>query len=182
MPGFTVSSRRSSRIASDPSRVLVLLPTTCASLPHAELSRDDRGRRGFAVACAPRHPLLPPVVPPSTERGLVVTLAWSAPVDLDLYVTMPSGETIYYANPREAFVRDARCADGAGGSRMEQVRWRSPAPGRYRLGVDFPEACAEGVDVAAYRLVVDLDGARVDHGGTARLLVRDPWVTEIDVP
>jgi hypothetical protein len=136
----------------------------------------------FAVACAPRRPAPLPVVPPSTERGLVVTLAWSAPVDLDLYVTMPGGETIYYANPREAFTRDSRCADGTRGPRSEEVRWRCPAPGRYRLGVDFPEACADGVDVAAYRLVVELDGARVEHGGTARLLVRDPWVTEIEVP
>jgi hypothetical protein len=136
----------------------------------------------LAAACAPPRSAPLPVVPPSTERGLVVTLAWNAPVDLDLYVTMPSGETIYYANPREAFVRDARCADDTRGPRSEEVRWRSPAPGRYRLGVDFPEACADGVNVAAYRLVVDLDGARVEHGGTARLLVRDPWVTEIEVP
>jgi hypothetical protein len=135
----------------------------------------------IAVACAPRRPAPPPVVPATTEPGLVVTLAWSAPVDLDLYVTTPGEETIYYANPRRAFVRDARCAEGERGPRNEEARWRSPAPGRYRLGVDFPEACVDGVREAPYRLVVDVNGARTEHDGTARLLVRQPWVTEIDV-
>jgi hypothetical protein len=137
---------------------------------------------GVAVACASRRPGPPPLVPATTEPGLVVTLAWSAPVDLDLYVTTPGGETIYYANPRRAFVRDARCADGPSGPRSEEVRWRSPSPGRYRLGVDFPEACGDGVREAPYRLVVDVDGTRTEHDGTARLLVRQPWVAEVDVP
>ncbi len=121
-------------------------------------------------------------MPATADRGLVVTLAWSAPVDLDLYVTTPTGETIYYANPRDAFVRDARCADAEAEPRSEAVRWRTPAPGRYRLGVDFPEACGGDVREAPYRLVVDLEGARTEHAGTARLLVREPWVAEVDVP
>jgi hypothetical protein len=135
-----------------------------------------------AIACAPRRPAPPPAVAATAEPGLVVTLAWSTPVDLDLYVTTPAGETIYYANPRQAFVRDARCEDGARGPRSEVVRWRTPAPGRYRLGVDFPEACVDGVRETAYRLVVDLAGTRTERGGTARLLVREPWVAEVDVP
>jgi hypothetical protein len=134
------------------------------------------------VACAPRPPAPPPAVAATAEPGLVVTLAWSAPADLDLYVTTPAGESIYYANPRRAFVGDARCADGVRGPRSEAVRWRTPAPGRYRLGVDFPEACVDGVREAAYRLVVDSNGTRTEHGGTARLLVREPWVAEVDVP
>jgi uncharacterized protein YfaP (DUF2135 family) len=133
------------------------------------------------AGCAAQR-VAPPAVPATAERGLVVTLAWSAAVDLDLYVTTPGGETIYYANPRDAFVRDARCADGDAGSRSEAVRWRTPAPGRYRLGVDFQEACAGDVHEAPYRLVVDLDGARTEHEGVARLLVREPWVAEVDVP
>jgi hypothetical protein len=36
---------------------------------------------------------------------------------------------------------------------MEEVRWRRPGPGRYRVGVDFPEACAAGVCEASYRVV-----------------------------
>lgn len=133
----------------------------------------------WVAGCAARR-VAPPAVPATAARGLVVTLAWSAPVDLDLYVTTPAGETIYYANPRDAFVRDARCADA--GPRSEVVRWRTPAPGRYRLGVDFPEACTGDLREAPYRLVVDLDGGRTEHEGTARLLVREPWVAEVDVP
>jgi hypothetical protein len=136
----------------------------------------------LCVACGMPRAAPPPAVPPPAAPGLVVTLVWSAPVDLDLYVTTPGGESIYYANPRDAFARDARCREGGDGVRREAVRWRTPAPGRYRLGVDFPEACDDGVREAAYRLVVDVNGRREEHTGVARLSVRDPAVAEVDVP
>ena len=122
-----------------------------------------------------------PDVPPSSGEALRVTLAWDAPVDLDLYVTTPRGETVYYANPGDAFVRDARC-DTLDAGRLEQARWRAPAPGRYRVGVDFPEACTEGVDAAAYRIVVDVGARREERAGTAQRGRRDPQVFEVTVP
>lgn len=179
MRGAYVAMRRPSRIAGGSAASSLVL------LDDAMRIACDRAVTTIlacvAIGCAVRRPAPPPAVPATAESGLVVTLAWSAPVDLDLYVTLPSGETIYYANPRQAFVRDARCADGATGPRSEEVRWRTPAPGRYRLGVDFPEACVDGVREARYRLAVDLDGTRTEHDGTARLLVRAPWVAEVDV-
>src|SRR5262249_11501067 len=124
----------------------------------------------------------PPAPPAGDEGGLVVRLLWSDPVDLDLYVTTPRGETIYYANPGGVFVRDARCADGTGATHVEEARWRMPEPGRYRIGVDFPGPCTEGIRAAPYRLAVDAGGRRLEQTGTARWLVREPSVMGIDVP
>src|SRR2546425_12587999 len=46
------------------------------------------------VALAP-----PAMVPVALQAAAVrVTLLWSSPVDLDLYVTDPSLETVYFAN------------------------------------------------------------------------------------
>jgi len=115
-------------------------------------------------------------------RPLRVTLTWDAPADLDLYVTTPRGETVYYANPDDAFVRDARCDRRAAGVHVEEARWQAPAPGRYRVGVDFPESCVPGVDAAPYLVVVDVGDRRQEHAGTARRLVREPRVFEVDIP
>jgi hypothetical protein len=137
----------------------------------------------LATSCGTARTAPPPILPPAGDTGLVVRLAWSVSVDLDLYVTTPRGETIYYGNPGPFFVADARCDAAIARPRVEEVRWRSPAPGRYRVGVDFPETCADELDAAVYRIVVDLAGRRhAEHTGTVRRLVREPVVLELDVP
>jgi hypothetical protein len=138
----------------------------------------------LAIACG--RPVPVPAPPPaSPELGVIVTLRWTAPVDLDLYVTDPARESVYFANPRAAsggvLERDARCADGAGGERVERVRWTQPPAGRYRVGVDFPEACAGGIRQAPWTLTVDVDGVRHELTGRARLAKRDPVVLEFTV-
>jgi uncharacterized protein YfaP (DUF2135 family) len=108
-----------------------------------------------------------------------VTLTWDAPADLDLYVTEPALETVYFANRKTrhggVLARDARCADVASGPRVEQAAWRTPPPGGYRVGVDFLEPCGgAGVVDVAYRLTVDHDGRRVEeHVGHAHVAERD---------
>ena len=136
---------------------------------------------GLVAGCATARQAPPPSIPPARGEALRVTLAWDAPVDLDLYVTTPRGETMYYANPQDAFVRDARCREPHPAGWIEEARWREPAPGRYRVGVDFPEACVQGVKEAPYRVVIDVGGRREEHVGTAHLLVREPAVTEVEV-
>jgi hypothetical protein len=135
------------------------------------------------AGCAVRPP--PPALSPVPRDGLVVTLAWSAPVDLDLYVTDPGLETVYFANPRARsggiLERDARCADGAAASREERVRWTAPPPGRYRIGVDYIEPCGRAARDVPYRLVVDANGRRVERTGRARLAERDSRVFEATV-
>lgn len=148
-----------------------------------------------AAGCARRNRLPePPPVPPVADPGLTVTLVWDAPVDLDLYVTEPGLETVYFANRRSAhggeLARDARCADlvpgegrpPAAGPRIEQVRWAAPPAGRYRVAVDFIETCGDRRALAVtYRVAADADGRREERTGRARLAERDPRVLEFTV-
>jgi len=138
----------------------------------------------LSLGCARRAPL--PSPPASARPGeLVVTLAWSAPVDLDLYVTEPGLETVYYANPRSrgggALERDARCADAAGGPREERIRWTAPPAGRYRVGVDYPEACARAGREVDYRLVIEANGRRAESTHVAHRGAREPDVLDVAV-
>src|SRR5437016_5099590 len=104
----------------------------------------------FAVTgpgCAGRAPLpLPPTAPtqlPPPLPGLSVQLTWSAPADLDLYLTDPTAETVYFANtPNRTggrLLRDTRCPDivRAPPPYVEVADVPEPRPGRYRVGVDF---------------------------------------------
>jgi uncharacterized protein YfaP (DUF2135 family) len=138
----------------------------------------------LTVACG-RAALAPAPPPASPELGVIVTLRWTAGVDLDLYVTDPARESVYFANPHAAsggvLERDARCADGAGAEHVERVRWTDPPPGRYRVGVDFPEACDGGSREAPWTLTVDVDGVRRVLTGRARLAQREPAVLEFTV-
>ena len=139
------------------------------------------------AGCAYRRavPEAPPV-PATSAPGLTVTLAWDAPVDLDLYVTEPGLESVYFANPKSAqggvLARDARCADGARGARSEVMRWAAPPRGRYRVAVDFLESCGDRrVTDVRYRLVVDVDGRRLEHVGRSHVAERDPRAFEFSV-
>jgi uncharacterized protein YfaP (DUF2135 family) len=127
----------------------------------------------------------PPWVPPPTAK-LAVTLAWSDPVDLDLYVTDPRRETVYFGRPHGAsggtLIADARCGDAFEGERREVVFWTEPPSGRYRVGVDFIEPCEEGVREAAFRVLVEVGDRREEHAGRIRFQQREPRVLEFTVP
>jgi uncharacterized protein YfaP (DUF2135 family) len=144
----------------------------------------------LAAACA-RRAVVPAASPAPAGAGVVVTLTWTAPVDLDLYVTDPGLETVYFANPRSrsggALEGDARCADAGGRAREERIReerirWTEPPPGRYRVGVDYIEACARAAREVSYRVTVDSGGRREETTGRARRAERAPRVLEFTVP
>jgi hypothetical protein len=140
----------------------------------------------LATACARGALVPPPPGPPEPgSPGVTVTLRWNAAVDLDLYVTDPVLETVYFANPRSAsggvLEQDARCADRSAGVQTERVRWTAPVPGRYRIGVDFLEACGARLDEVAWSLSIDVDGTRKETTGRARRAERQPAVTEFIV-
>lgn len=133
-----------------------------------------------AVACG--HAAGPP--PPAADAvGMTITLAWDAPVDLDLYVTDPAWATVYYARRDDHMGDDARCLAGGGVSgQWERAHWTRPPAGRYRVGVDFPDACGARLDAVPYRLVVERDGARREAHGHVRLAERQPVALEFTIP
>lgn len=115
---------------------------------------------------------------------LVIELAFGAEADLDLYVSDPFQETAYYANTpvRSGGVhaQDLRC--DAAAPRVEVVKWRAPPPGRYRVGVDFPERCGDGVTRAPYRLRVLGPGGPRELEAEALFGRFEPRVLEFEVP
>jgi hypothetical protein len=143
-----------------------------------------------AGGCASRsqEPTRLPSAPEiALEPGLNVMLTWDAPVDLDLYLTDPSAETVYFANtPSRSgarLARDTRCRDvrAAPGPYVEVVHVPEPAPGRYRVGVDFMETCGTEKAPVSFRTVVQLDGSRQDTVGTVRLEEFQPIVLEFEL-
>lgn len=95
-------------------------------------------------------------------KGLDVRLMFEEDVDLDLYVTDPLLETVYFARHDSRtggrIVSDVRC--DAAGPRVEEVRFDEPWPGRYRIGVDFPHRCdgRQSAAPAPFAVAVFLDG------------------------
>jgi len=124
-----------------------------------------------------------PEAPPLPAGTLRIRLAFDASVDLDLYVTGPLQETVYFANsPAKTggeLERDLRC-DAPPGVRVETARFPKAAPGRYRVGVDFPERCGLGTGPARYVVVVDGAGVAREQRGTATFGVFEPVVLEFD--
>jgi hypothetical protein len=102
----------------------------------------------------------------ANNTGLVVQLAFGAEADLDLYVTDPLLETTYFANRQSksggSLGKDSRC-DG-GPLQIEEVKFKAPIHGRYRVGVDFPKRCKAGPrdfeERAAFTLSIFYNGQR----------------------
>ena len=101
---------------------------------------------------------------------LVVRLAFEAGADLDLYVSDPLDETVYFANTPArsggALDADRRCAEP--GDRVETVRFAAPLAGRYRVGVDFQHRCESEERVAPWAISIDANGERRVLRGLAR--------------
>lgn len=115
--------------------------------------------------------------------ALVVRLAFGR-ADLDLYVTDPLQETVYFANtPGRSGGRldaDRACADAE--PRVETVVFAVPLAGRYRIGVDHPGSC--GPDLAPAAFVVEVshgDGTR-RREGVALPRRFEPIVLEFELP
>lgn len=120
--------------------------------------------------------------PPGELR---VHLGFGPEADLDLYVTAPDEETVYYANSPSrlggVLVEDRRCSHD--GPRSESVRFPAPlAPGRYRVGVDYPHACDDTKAPAPFAVRVDEPGGGTVVRGQARYQLFDPVVLEFEIP
>ena len=99
-----------------------------------------------------------------------VTLTWQADVDVDLYVTDPNGETIYYGNASSRsggeLDRDNRCSNLEWG-RPENIFWDSnPPTGSYQIDVDYYSACGGGDSAVNWNVRTVINGVSTTYTGT----------------
>lgn len=105
------------------------------------------------------------VVPTGALR---VTLVWGTDDDLDLYVTEPEGELIYYANKHSTNGGSLHgddnaeiCGANAEPGGVESVAWPSTPPhGTYSVMVKAYRRCA-GTDPVPYTVTVFVDEVQV---------------------
>lgn len=87
-------------------------------------------------------------------KPLEIELYWSNPVDLDLFVTAPDGETIYYGNPKSRAGDLIRSQSNCASVKTNPTPWRERAminaaqSGIYRVSVDFIFNCGSGLKQA----------------------------------
>lgn len=147
-----------------------------------------------AAGCAARMPPPTPPAPqlpagPAAPAGVRVSLVWSAPVDLDLYVTDPAFETVYFGNPqsqsRGTLRSDVSCGTitgpGPAPPFVEVAAWEPAPPGQYRVGVDFIDACGGQIREAAFRVVTEVAGRRSEVTGKVVFGIFEPVILEFDV-
>ena len=96
-----------------------------------------------------------------------VRLAFGDAADLDVYVTGPKHETVYFANtPARSggeLDRDLRCKAPA--PRIETVLFQPAEPGLYRVGVDFPERCDDQREPVSFVVYLETADAREEKRG-----------------
>jgi hypothetical protein len=150
-------------IACGPSRPIRPVRPT----PPADARNRDFDAEQSALLTRLQATLAEPA-PAELASGLLVRVAFDDVADLDLFVTDPMQESVYFANtPTRSggrLIDDRRCQDPA--PRVEAVHFSEPIPGRYRVGVDFHGRCKETSASGAARkeglYVVRVDvGARV---------------------
>jgi hypothetical protein len=141
---------------------------------------------GFALAagCASApHPPEPPPQLPRAGGALRVQLVFGADADLDLYVTDPLQETVYFGNSPSSVTggrldADRRC--DAPAPRIETVAFASARPGHYRVGVDHAAACGRR-DETVFLLVVDGPGLHRQSRGEISRASFLPRVLEFEL-
>lgn len=157
--GFALSLALSLACATD-------APRRRRAEPAPEPAPAARARALAALGAALDAPEAQPGV---LAPGAAVTarLAFGADADLDLYVTDPSLESVYFAKRESvsggALVADRRC--DAPAPRIEVAAYPVATPGPWRVGIDHPERCDGGDEAAPF--VVELaapDGVRRVEG------------------
>ncbi|MCX6021719.1 MAG: hypothetical protein NTZ05_08305, partial [Chloroflexi bacterium] len=103
-----------------------------------------------------------------------VTLSWGASLDLDLAVTEPGGEQVWFGAKTSAaggrLDRDTHCGNFQMG-RPENIYWSGPTTprGRFRVTVTYYRDCESGGAAAAYAVrLMTGDRARTVYGRLPR--------------
>lgn len=119
---------------------------------------------------------LPPTVTPEPELGtgdLQITLRWNSLNDLDLFVTDPSGKTIFYDQrsvPSGGMLdvdSNRNCKTGVSSRPVENIYWpRNAAPrGKYRVEVFYFQKCAGAPLTEAFTVRMLVDGNATEIAG-----------------
>lgn len=178
--------RRPRRVGSALVAILGLAGVCCSTAPPAPKTVPVAAS-GWTPELLERAEALAATLadgPLAPEGTLRVRLAFEAEVDLDLFVSDPLQETVYFANDRSRsggeLDADARC--GMPEPRVESVSWSAPPSGRYRVGVDFPRRCdGHSGGHAPFAIAVERGGSRTLQRGVIDAGVFLPIVDRFDV-
>ncbi len=132
---------------------------------------------------------LPPTVTPEPELGtgdVKVTLRWNSLNDLDLFVTDPSGNKIFF-NRRSVpsggkldVDSNAQCAEHVTGTPVENIYWpRNAAPlGSYSVHVYYYKQCAVSPLSETFTVRTDVDGNISETTGIADVVGTQTLIAE----
>ena len=128
-----------------------------------------------------------PVPTPSVGTGQVqVTLTWFSQqaVDLDLYVTDPSGATVSYERPTVAsggsLDRDNQCSNYQNG-RPENVFWSTAPTGQYVVTVKWFSGCSSSITSMPFTVRVVNKSQATTYNGTVSASSSSVEVTRFTV-
>lgn len=161
---------------SRPGRGALAVLIVAGALPGCFGGEDERTVRAAALAVQSGELAVQLESQPKPAAGapaVIVQLAFGPEADLDLYVTDPLLETVYFARHESRtggrIGADVRC--DTPGERIEEVRFDAPWPGRYRVGVDHPRRCDDEAAPApaAYAVTAQVHGAIYRAEGTVDL-------------
>ena len=112
-----------------------------------------------------------PTFEDQTGMSLTVELIWETPVDLDLFLTDPGGETVYFANriAKSGAKMGAMLGCEAVGNQnqkfLESVHIPAAQAGRYRVSVDFIKDCGNSILEAEFSVILkNKEGAAIGNG------------------
>lgn len=112
-----------------------------------------------------------PSMEPDVDRSLEIILRWEGANDLDLQVTDPAGERIYFSHPHAASggKLDQDSNAGCHESRrrpVERAYWppeRAPA-GEYQIAVTFSRQC-NADEATPFQITIRADGTSYTYTG-----------------
>lgn len=121
---------------------------------------------------------------PRPEGALEVRLVFGDGADLDLFVSDPRKEALYFGNNPSlgggTLDVDRRC--DAAVPRTETARFLSPHPGRYRVGVSYDRACRFRREPVTFTVFVEAEGLSFTRDGRVEPGEFEHVVLEFDLP
>jgi hypothetical protein len=115
-------------------------------------------------------PIKPVTVGDFPSNGeIAIELNWEGSADLDLHVTDPYGETLYYFRPRNhaggEYLEDRECHNNSGQSERVAYESGTAASGLYQISIHYFRPCGNARDVR-WNISVTADGRSSSFSGT----------------